>query len=282
MNTSPDIRLLDESAETAGPPPEGFVRRQAALPVRDDTLDLVVDVPDRPMRLAEIVPLVCDLDDRLMAIYLRQAAAQGRPVFCEKGCSVCCHCGYLILYSPAEMYYLMEALDARDDEWAAAVRHRLDEMAAAARQSGLIERLHRLEPGDRPLDIIEQWWIEQDDHRCPFLADGICSNYPRRFIACREHYSHAPPKCCEKRQPSRVPMPLNLINALWQVEQELTGEPGGALSLPLMALWAEARQAEARRSWPAVEMVDRLLEILERSAAEAALRRGTVVVPPRQ
>ena len=49
----------------------------------------------------------------------------------------------------------------------------------------------------------------------------------------------------------------------------------------LAYLWADARQADARRTWPAVEVVDRLFAILARTAADAQqLRAGVVVNDP--
>ena len=99
MDAQHCIRLLTQAQEDSGPPPP-FVRRSVDLPVRDEILHVACDVPDRPMRLAEIVPFVHEIDDRLMAMYLRQAAEEGLTIFCRKGCDACCH-RYLVVFSPA-------------------------------------------------------------------------------------------------------------------------------------------------------------------------------------
>jgi Fe-S-cluster containining protein len=270
------IRLLGQGQET-DEPPSGFGRRQVSLPIREEILHVVADLPDRPMRLAEIMPFVYQIDDRLMAMYLRQLDAQRKGIFCRKGCSACC-ASYLVVLSLPEMYYQMEMLGSLPEPRRRAVRQWLDRMAARARESGLIERLGSVSADEKPLDIIEQWWRRQEHTACPFLLDGACGIYRHRFIACREFYSHSPPATCARRQAARMPLPLSLLNVPWRLEQALSGEPSGSLSLPLMQLWAEVRSAEARRTWPAAEMVERLFGILAEAADEAQRLRGGAVV----
>lgn len=277
MDAQDRIRLLTPAQENAGPPPPGFVRRSVDLPVRDETLHVACDVPDRPMRLAEIVPLVHEIDDRLMAMYLRQAAEQNLKVFCRKGCDACCH-RYLVVFSPAEMYYQVEKIESLPEDRRRSVGGWLQRTAEMARGSGLIERLRNAGPDEKPLKIIEKWWLSVDDGTCPFLVDAACGIHPHRFIACREHYSHSPPECCADVEISRMSTPLTLVNSLWQLEQALTGEPGGVLSLPLMKLWADVRTAEANRTWPAGEMIDHLFRIFAEAAAAAQRLRGGVAV----
>jgi len=278
MDAQDSIRLLTPAQESDAPP-AGFVRRGVDLPVRSDTLHVVCDVPARPMRLAEIVPLVHEIDDRLTAIYLRQAAEQKLRIYCRKGCDACCH-RYLVVFSPAEMYYQIERIESLPEDRRRGVRQWLRRTAEMARSTGLIERLNDLAADEKPLAIIKDWWLSRDDGTCPFLLDAACGIHPHRFIACREHYSHSPPECCARVQINRMSTPLTLINSLWQLEQALTGEPGGVLTLPLMKLWAEVRAAEAKRTWPAVEMVDRLFGIFAETAA-AAQRLGAGVTVDR-
>ena len=277
METNDDaIRILDAAGEAADPP-AGFVRRVVVLPVRDEALRVAADVPDRPMRLAEVVPLVHAIDDRLMAVYLRHAAEQRREIFCRKGCSACCE-RFLIIFSPAEMYYVRERMDSLPADGRRRIEAWLGDKLAAARRTGLIERLGDLRPGEDAMDVIERWWRDQDATACPFLVDGACGIYEHRFVACREYYSHAPATNCARRATARMPIPLNLVNLLWRLEQRLTGRPTGAVSLPFMGMWAELRREEAQQTWPAVEMVDALLGILTDTAdAARQLSAGATV-----
>lgn len=274
------IRLLGEDEPAGAGPPRGWVRRELELPVRDATLALVADVPDRRVRLAEIVPVAYAIDDRLVGVYLRQARAVGKRLYCRKGCAACCR-SYLIVFSAPELYYQVEMLARLPAETQRRVRRRLDETLARAQESGLVDRLRDLSPGDKPLDIIEQWWRRQEDASCAFLVGEACGIYPHRFIACREFHSHSPPETCAKLQANRMATPLSLVNVLWQLEQELSGEPSGSLSMPFMKLWAELLAAKAQRTWPAVEMIERLFALLAEEAAKAQRLRAGVDVPHR-
>ena len=278
---SPGIRLLDPADRAeGGDPPAGFVRRRVDLPVRDEVLPIAVDVPDRPMRLAEAVPLVYAIDDRLIGMYLRHAEQAGREIYCKKGCGVCCT-RYLIVYSPAEMYHVMDVIEQMPPGRQRPIRDWLEQMARLARQTGLIDRLTHAGPDEKPLDMIEKWWFEQGRTRCPFLQDDSCGIYAHRFVACREFYSHSGPEHCEHLQTIRMPTPLSAIDVLWQLEDRLTAAGGGVLTLPLMKLWADVRTEEARRTWPAVEIVDPLFAILAETARQAQrLTTGATVNPP--
>jgi len=274
--------LLEEPAGGRPPPAEGTVRRRVVLPIRQEMLPLTADAACRPARLAGIIPLIHAIDDRLMAIYLRHAAQQHKQVFCREGCSTCCR-RFLVLLSPAEMYYLMEQMPSLPPR---RQRHARDWFAAVtekAKRAGLIDRLRGLRPDDKPLDIVEQWWCGQADTACPFLdvETGACGIYPIRFVACREYCSHAPPEHCARRATARMPLPLNLFNVPWQLEQALSGQPRGAIELPLLDIWREILSGQADRTWPAPAMLDELFRILVETADQAQdLGGGDVVARP--
>jgi len=272
------IRVVDPGQVSDGPP-AGFFRREIDLPVRQEVLHVAFDVPDRPLRLAEAAPLVWAIDDRVMAVHLRHAREQDREVFCRKGCWACCE-RFLIVLSPAEMYAIHELIDTFEPERKQRVETWFDEKFEQARRTGLVDHLRSLPAGTDPLDVIEQWWRDQPDTECVFLdrEEGSCSIYPYRFIACREYCSMLPPSYCARRATARLAIPLNLINVLWQLEQRLTGEPTGAVSLPFLAMWVGLRAEQALRTWPAREMINALLAILADTAAAAQhLTTGTVV-----
>ena len=274
-----EIRLLD-GGESSEYPPAGSDRLRMDLPVLDEVLPLTIDVPQREIRLAEIVPLIRAIDDRVVPVYLRAAAAEGRTIYCRKGCNGCCD-RYLIICSPAEMYYQMEFIEAMPPDRRSAVRGWLDRLAALAGECGLPQRLSDVPEGERPLDLVEEWWLEQGMDVCPFHAGDGCGSYPQRFLACREHHAESPPENCVAHRTRRMRVPLTLVPVPCELEERLTGEPGGAVSLPLMKLWSDARQAEARRTWPAREVVECLLEILDEDAAKAQqLSTGAVVYRP--
>ena len=50
------------------------------------------------------------------------------------------------------------------------------------------------------------------------------------------------------------------------------------LSVPLMKLWSDARVAEAKRTFPAVEMIETLFGLWQAAAENARRLRGTATV----
>ncbi len=286
MNANSPIRLLDESprgeVQAAGPPQPGFVRRQVDLPIRDDLLRVVLDVAeDRKARLVDAVAVIRRIDDRVIRSCLAQAAKDGKKPLCRKGCHPCCQ-SYLLVLSPAEMYYQMELLDSLEVSLATGAREWFARFAAEIRRSGLLERLRDLAPGDRPLDIIEKWFNDQEDRACPFLdtAEGICGIYEDRFICCREFHSLRPPADCARHQTSRLAITPSLLDVPCDLEARLTGQPVGAITMPALQLWYEIRAAEAARDWPALLVADELLACLTGAASQSQLLRVSVTVDP--
>ncbi len=284
MNDNLSIRLLDEPDPSDGPvvepPPAGFVRRQIELPIRDDRLRIVLDIAEAgTARLADVVPVIRRIDDRVIDCCLAQAAEEGRKPYCRPGCQACCR-SYLLVFAPAEMYYQMELLDSLAPSLAAGARRWLARHADEMRRSGLLDRLGDPAPGDRPLDIIQEWFIGQEDTICPFLNvdDGVCRIYADRFVCCREFHSLRPPADCERHQTSRLAITPSLIEVGCELESRLTGGPVGAISMPATLLWHKARAVEASRRWPAPLMAEQLLGVLADTAQQARRLRASATV----
>ena len=106
--------------------------------------------------------------DEFIDMFLLRAASE-QPVHCKKGCSWCCH--QAVFAHTHEFRYLKQwmfvHLDAEQMEKVrkqAATKHRATSVMSTK------ERLLHKEP-------------------CPLLADGICSAYAARPVACRIYLS---------------------------------------------------------------------------------------------
>jgi|GEM_PF-1696633 len=266
MSNQPPLRLIDPQA---APPAEGTLRLSIDLPLRGDVLRLTAEADDRPARLADAAAIVHAIDDRLMALYLRQAAEAAKTLHCREGCDVCCR-RYLILACPAELDMLLERLAALDGELATRFESWQDRLADEAAESGLVAALQALGDGGDPREVGEAWWRAREDRDCPFLRGGACGVYHLRPVACREHYSDRPPEFCARYASGRLPLPLSLENVLWRLESTLTGRPSGAIPLPLVKFWRQGRAPLAHLTWPAGDVLGALADELRRTAAEAA------------
>jgi len=286
MTDNSPIRLLDEASrgdgQVTGSPPAGYVRRRVDLPVREDLLRIELDVAEESKaRLVDAVGVIRRIDDRVVSSCLAQAASEGVVPFCRMGCHPCCE-SYLLMLSPAEMYYQMELLDNLEASLATGVRAWFARFADGIRCSGLLEKLQNLTPKARPLDIIQEWFNRQDDRACPFLnaTEGVCRIYEDRFICCREFHSLRPPADCACHQTSRLAITPSLLDVPCDLEARLTGEPVGAITMPDLQLWYEIRTAEAARTWPAVLVAEELLACLADAAAQSQRLRASVTVDP--
>jgi len=63
-------------------------------------------------------------------------------------------------------------------------------------------------------------------------------------------------------------MPVSVLEALGQLAGELEQTDVEAVMLPLSFAWAQDNLERAQRTWPAVEMVKRFVEILKQKASK--------------
>ena len=106
---------------------------------------------------------------------------------------------------------------------------------------------------------------------CPFLSDGLCTIYEQRPTACREHIVTGSPSLCEAEWTDEhhvVKMPASDLEALGQLASELEGTSIEAVMLPLALPWAHKNLQRDRRTWPAVTMVERFVELVKAMAEE--------------
>ena len=68
--------------------------------------------------------------------------------------------------------------------------------------------------------------------------------------------------------PDVVPMPLSVLEAVAQLASELENIDIKAVILPLAFAWAQDNIQRSRRTWPAVTMVKRFVEILKEMASK--------------
>ena len=269
MASGRQIRLCDEGE----PAPAGCAALEAEFPYIDETVRLRAAVPEFRATLADVVPLAREICDRLTSSVVRQVEARGRAISCAKGCGVCCT-NYLVPMTVPEALRLWEdirRLPAADFRRLAGA---FDDAARRLAESGLEEaygRLDRADPASMAAqrELAGKWWSE-NRFPCPMLRDGACSLYVSRPMPCREFLVVSPPEQCRTNTETRVrrPVAMHAVLAAWAAEME-AAEPTLVLMCNLLP-WCEAHPAGARRSWPAGQIVRRLLDILAEAAERAA------------
>lgn len=168
---------------------------------------------------------------------------------------------------------LAELVDEMPEARRSALKERFKRNEAAMSKFGFVDRLEKLrgaaldEAGQR--EIAKEYlslWID-----CPFLEDETCSIHADRPAICREFsVTSAPENCWDPfNLPStRLPVSVNLTEALAHVSSKLLGKPLGAIPLPLALDWAEEHRELSRRAAPGRKLVNELIKHLNEKAAK--------------
>jgi len=237
------IRIVDDAAGPRARPPAGSARLGVDLPVFDQTVRIVADVPDRPLRMSDAVPLAREVCDRVVAAAIRHGEAVGEPVSCSRGCSACCETPVLI--SAPEAFRLIADIASQAGD-----RGRRVKAALAAAEKRLAA------PGPPA-------------HACPLLAGHVCTIRAFRPCVCRAFLATSPPELCDTRERRVMPLSVDVPLALRRWAAELDDDASGPVLLSAVVSWSGENRARGRRTWPGPHMVRRLFDALSATAQES-------------
>jgi Fe-S-cluster containining protein len=227
--------------------------QRLSVETRDGVITAEVFLPDRPVRLSELVTAFNVVTDQTTEL-----AARDTRVSCREGCAACCR--QLVPVSPPEAFRLAELVDVDLEAKFEAARERLDSspLGRALDAPNIDER--------RALEIALAYPRLKLD--CPFLVDERCSIYADRPAACREYLVVTPPENCTMPSPSRplrrVPVPVQISEALARVSAEVLGGEPVTIPLPRAIAWARAHAEDGARTFSPGELVQRVADALRR------------------
>lgn len=225
-------------------------------------------------RLKELLPLARSLSASITAIGIERARkGSGKEVTCQKGCDFCCR--QLIPIAPLEAKRLAEVVAAMPKKRADEVRRRFSAARAQLVEAGLLPRnakkgsiaLASAEKDPKAAwdDVSRQYYALHID--CPFLADGACSIYDERPLACREYNAVTDPALCETLDPAieATPRPLRFGEILTEVGNELASASFSGVPLALALEWAEVHGKKLDREGDGEAMFWTLVSAMERA-----------------
>jgi Fe-S-cluster containining protein len=236
------------------------------LQVAEKLVPLAIRIPDKPIPLSDIVPLARAICDTLCSVVLSSLASYGNFIPCRKGCCVCCR--YLVTLSMPEVYRFRQEFAEMTG------RNRIPILRSCLSSAQKILASAASADADDIRRLSQWYW--QLDIKCPFLHNGICSIYTTRPLACREHFVTTPPILCSPGslcEPSIVPMPVSILEALGQLAAELEQKEVEAVMLPLAFAALEQDDTRCRRTWPAEYMIKRFVQILQTIASGHSVER---------
>lgn len=223
--------------------------------------------------LADIVPLARTICTKITDVVVESICSDGGRIPCRKGCAACCG-PYLVPLSVPEALRLNEEISAappnqREPMLRACLlaAHRI--LNQKPPEPFLDQTTEPSQAGPAELNLVLSWYASLK-LPCPFLCKGLCTIYQQRPMACRELFVKGSADACggEQSIAEVVQMPVKMPNALAQLASDFEGTAAEAVILPLTLAWYEQNKQRADRTWPAVMMVNRFLEIVKTMAAK--------------
>ncbi len=254
------------------------------LDILGETVRFDINVAQKQARLSDIAPLARTLSTKLALVVLDRLRRNGEFVPCRKACSACCN--YLVPLSVPEAFRLREELLALPAEQGRALLQScLDTAKKILDKKPKEFDINELAGAESQIQISQLGkWYAGLKLACPFLSDSLCTSYENRPIACREYIVTGPALLCEAEwtdESQIVPMPVSVLQCLGQLTAELEQSNIEAVILPLALPWALVNIERGKRTWPAVTMVERFVEILRAHSIEQSKPPTTKKLQPK-
>ncbi len=234
------------------------------LDILGELVHLRISAAQRQATLADIVPLARTLSTKLVSVVVDKLRKEQKFVPCCKGCSACC--SYLVPLSVPEAFSMREeVLDMPADQSKAVLRLCLDASRKILDDMPESFDVHSTTNSPNQVRQLSSWYAGLK-LPCPFLSGGLCTIYEQRPTACREHFVTGSGLPCETEcmvQSQMVTMPVSVLEALGQLAGDLEGTCAEAVMLPLALPWAQENLQRHQRTWPAIMMVERFVDILK-------------------
>ena len=252
---------MDRAAPAGSPKnPAGSKTFTLALETPDGKLPPVsITVPEVPLGLADLVPLVFGLDDGAVDLAIRRAAGAGRRVSCKSGCGQCC-C-QLVPVSAPEAIYIMETVFSEGNSRSGVYRERFSEIRDRLEKDGFWQKLMHIDQAKDQSALAAEYWLRRIP--CPFLLNDSCSIYSARPCICREYNVVSEPALCEDLLSTgvrRIKIHQKMTTALAKTAGLLLSCPPKLIPLTIIPWWYEEHRTLADMRWMGVGLFDLLLE----------------------
>ena len=242
--------------------PAGSKTFTIALETPDGKLPPVaITVPDIPLGLADMVPFIFGLDDRVVDLAVRQAAKAGGGVSCKSGCGQCCR--QLVPVSAPEAIYIMETVFSEGNSRSGVYKDRFSEIRDRLEKDGFWPKLMHIDPAKDQSALAAEYWLRRIP--CPFLLNDSCSIYSARPCICREYNVTSSPKLCADLLSAgvrRIKIHQKMTTALAKTAGLLLSCPPELIPLTIIPQWYEEHRDLAEMSWMGVGLFDLLLECI--------------------
>ena len=236
---------------------------------QDRELDLKVRVG--PSTLRDLLPTAREISERVAAIAIEHAEAEGKKVSCRAGCGACCR--QLVPISVVEAKSLADLVATMPGARRAAIRRRFQDAVRRLEQAGLLDPrakkgrqalLSTAAPGESGFEnVSKRYFAEQI--ACPFLEAESCSIYADRPLVCREYNAVTPAEWCSElgTRVETAPRPARMSEVLAEAANALAGTDYPCIPLTLSLEWSEAHGKSLAKAQDGEAMFWALLDHME-------------------
>lgn len=250
---------MGKSAKAQG---EQSTELRVIISVNGRPVRIEARVPTRPVRLDELLPVLRDIDDRVIDAAVA-TTAEGERVSCTKGCSACCR-RQPIPVTPPEAFALARLVEQLPEPKRTRVREAFTTIARRLRELGLYDVYMHRDPA-----------MSRDDAKavarrylalalaCPFLEDDACSIYADRPFVCRQYLVTSAPALCDaplENPVKTVAMPARFASAMLEVGEALSGSAQYTVPLVLALDYVQAHRGELERRYAPKAAFERILQ----------------------
>ena len=229
-------------ADSGDNAPGARVQATFSLPVGGGSLHATAILPAGQTNLTQLLPILQNLENAIVARVSEAAAEAGSPISCGPGCGACCR--QLVPLSLFEAEALSEWMRSLPEDRQAELAARFHRALLALREAGVVDK------------IVGERWIRDPDlttdlaieyfHAgvaCPFLENESCSIHPIRPLSCREYMVTSPPALCADpsvHSVAGVQLPLKLSHALYAFGRQIEENGRGWLPLVFLLAWSRS------------------------------------------
>lgn len=222
---------------------------------------VAIQAPMRPLDQTELLPILQQFDNEVVALAEEESARQGKQISCCAGCGACCR--QLVPVAAAEARRLAALVESFDEPRRATIERRFADALTAYAEAGLLERMAS---ADQIPDEAARGEFGLAVFRvgvpCPFLENESCGIYPDRPLACREFLVTSPAENCRHPGPDnieRVPLPAALSETFYRFSPTGTRQAARWMPLVLSLRYAAEATAEPLPRQPGGEFVQKFL-----------------------
>ncbi|HEY2785653.1 MAG TPA: YkgJ family cysteine cluster protein [Fimbriiglobus sp.] len=231
----PVIRLFAAPDDPAAPSTTGTL----SLTVSGQKVPFEITVPEGPVRLRELLPVLQGVAHVLIDAAVAHVEAEGKSISCRAGCGACCR--QVVPVSESEAFALRLLVAAMPEPRRTEILARFAAALARFRETGLLDRLRDAveKPGDRKQLGLEYFALGVP---CPFLVEESCSIHPDRPLACREYLVTSPAVNCSTPSAetvNRVPTANDVSAVARALDRLASGSASGWMPLVLALDFAE-------------------------------------------